>query len=197
MKTGNNFPERPRKDKKTLNPFSFPSIEKDLYKALDRNEFVLFYQPQINIRRGDIIGNEALIRWNHPKRGIVSPDEFIPLAEKNRLIVPIGEWVLRTACAQNKRWHEQGYDHLVISLNLSPLEFAQDNIVEVVENVLRATGLSAQFLTLEITESMTMNQRRHDCQNHYYDVAQPEFERRGRRGGDERTVHLYAAAFMQ
>lgn len=138
-------------------------LEMDLYKAIEMEELILHYQPQFHLSTGEYIGNEALIRWNHPKRGVVSPLDFIPIAEETGLIIPIGEWVLKTACAQNKAWQMAGFPPIVISVNLSSRQFAQTNLVEVVERVLAETKLDAKYLDLEITESMTMDVDRTIC----------------------------------
>ena len=136
--------------------FNRLTLENDLRKALERGEFVAYYQPQLNIETGEIIGMEALVRWKHPERGLVSPAQFIPLAEETGLIVQIDEWVLRTACEQNKRWQEQGYRPLRVAVNLSTQQFQQANLVERVAQVLKETGLDPQYLELEITESIAM-----------------------------------------
>lgn len=138
--------------KNGMNPLE---LEMNLHKAIKQDEFMLYYQPKVNLKTGRIVGAEALIRWNHPKLGMVSPADFIPIAEETGLIIPIGEWALYTACLQNKKWHEQGFMNIVISVNLSVRQFLQINIVETIEKVLQATELEAQFLELEITESMT------------------------------------------
>ena len=101
---------------------------------------------------------EVLIRWHQPSMGMISPAEFIPIAEETGLIVPIGEWVLKTACLQNKRWQEQGLAHIPIAVNLSPFQFQQQNVVHRIASILQETGLESQYLTLEITESMAMQQ---------------------------------------
>ncbi|MGE6486928.1 EAL domain-containing protein [Paenisporosarcina sp. NPDC076898] len=132
-------------------------LEMDLYKAIENDELILHYQPQFHLSTGEYIGNEALIRWNHPKRGMVSPFHFIPIAEETGLIIPIGEWVLKTACAQNKAWQLTGFPPIVVSVNLSSRQFSQSNLVEVVESVLAETKLEAKYLDLEITESMTVD----------------------------------------
>ncbi|WP_139491807.1 EAL domain-containing protein [Brevibacillus dissolubilis] len=135
-------------------------LENELHKALERDEFLLFYQPQIDGITRQIIGVEALVRWKHSERGMVSPGDFIPLAEETGLIVPIGEWVLRTACLQNKRWQELGYPPLRMSVNLSSRQFWQRDLVPSIAHVLRDTGLDSKYLELEITESMTMDVKR-------------------------------------
>ncbi|WP_066297160.1 EAL domain-containing protein [Bacillus sp. FJAT-29937] len=132
-------------------------LEKGLQNAVDRDELFLHYQPKLSLTSGEIIGIEALLRWNHPKKGVISPAEFIPLAEESGLIIPIGEWVLRTACQQNKAWQDLGLSPVVISVNLSVRQLYQDNLVEVVKRILDETGLSPEFLELEITESMLMD----------------------------------------
>jgi len=132
------------------------ALENDLRKALDRQEFVVFYQPQINASTGKIIGLEALIRWQHAALGMVSPAQFIPLAEETGLIVPIGEWVLRTACEQMKGWHDAGFPKIRVAVNLSARQFMRDDLVDMVRRILKETGLEAEYLDLEITESVTM-----------------------------------------
>ena len=132
------------------------STENSLRKALDRGEFTLHYQPQVDIKSGCIVGLEALIRWNSAEQGIVPPFLFIPVAEETGLIVPIGEWVLRTACAQNKAWQEQGYPHLRMAVNISARQFREPGFIKLVAGILKETGLDAQWLELEITESIAM-----------------------------------------
>jgi diguanylate cyclase (GGDEF)-like protein/PAS domain S-box-containing protein len=132
------------------------NLENDLRRALDRGEFVVHYQPQMNIATGKIIGMEALVRWNHHSRGLIPPSEFIPLAEETGLIVQIGEWVMRTACLQSKKWLDRGYPPLRVAVNLSARQFQQKNIVEMVERILQETGLPGYLLELEITESVAM-----------------------------------------
>jgi len=127
-----------------------------LRQALQKNELILHYQPQVSLVSGAIVGVEALIRWQHPDRGMVSPLDFIPLAEETGLIVAIGEWVLRTACLQASRWHDMGMRGLVIAVNLSAKQFAQKNIEVVVGNALQESGLPSHLLELELTESASM-----------------------------------------
>ncbi|MDO8596464.1 MAG: diguanylate cyclase, partial [Sulfuricaulis sp.] len=137
------------------------ALESDLRHALERNEFVLHYQPKINIVSGRITSMEALVRWQHPTKGLIPPMQFIPLAEETGLIVPIGEWVLRTACAQNKSWREQGLPPLRIAVNLSARQFAHETLLQDVAKVLSETGMDPVSLELEITESMVMHDPEH------------------------------------
>ncbi|NOV01400.1 putative bifunctional diguanylate cyclase/phosphodiesterase [Paenibacillus planticolens] len=132
-------------------------LENELRRAIAQEEFVLFYQPQVDIETGRIVGVEALIRWAHPEKGLISPNHFISFAEESGLIVPIGEWVLRAACKQNKIWQNQGFPKMPISVNLSMRQFFQHNLKGKISHVLEQTGLDPQYLELEITESMTMD----------------------------------------
>lgn len=131
------------------------TLENDLRRALERNEFEVFYQPKINLSTQKVLGMEALLRWRHPESGLISPTEFIPLAEETGLIVPIGEWILRTACAQTKLWHDQGFK-LQVAVNLSARQFAQPNLAENIIGILGETGFNPRFLNLEVTESSIM-----------------------------------------
>ncbi|WP_240416303.1 EAL and GGDEF domain-containing protein [Paenibacillus periandrae] len=133
------------------------TLENDLRRALSNNELMLYYQPQMDIKTGDIVGFEALIRWLHPVRGLVPPNEFIPYAEESGLIVPIGEWVIQEACRQNKQWQDEGFPFVPVSVNLSTRQFLQHNLRDQISEVLRRTGLAASYLELEITESSTMD----------------------------------------
>lgn len=128
-------------------------LEHSLYRALERKELLLYYQPQIDVNSGQIQGIEALLRWQHPELGMVSPASFIKLAEQTGLIVPIGEWVLKTACAQNKIWQSQGLPALRVSVNLSSMQFQQPDLPLMVEDVLSETGLEPHLLELEIKAS--------------------------------------------
>ncbi len=131
------------------------TLEDALRKAQKRNEFV-FYQPQLNIQTGEIIGMEGLLRWHHPKLGWVPCEKFSPIAEDAGMIETIGEWVLRTACAQTKDWHDAGYALLRVSVNLSSRQFQQASLTKVVAQALEAADLAAEYLELELTESMSM-----------------------------------------
>lgn len=137
------------------------SLENELHGAVERGEMVVYYQPLIDLRTKQITALEALVRWQHPTRGLVSPAKFIPIAENNGLIVPIGEWVLRTACAQNRAWHLAGIKPIRMSVNLSARQFEEQNLVEVVTQVLEETGLPAAYLELEVTESFLMSDIQH------------------------------------
>ncbi|HEU4965595.1 MAG TPA: EAL domain-containing protein [Bacilli bacterium] len=132
------------------------SLENDLRHALDRDELELFYQPRVDMNSGRIVGMEALLRWRHPELGLVSPGVFIPIAEETGLIVPIGDWVLNTACRQTKAWIDAGYPPLQVAVNLSARQFQRQSLVEKVMATLEETGLDPHFLDLEITESITM-----------------------------------------
>ena len=132
------------------------ALENKLRWAIERNEFRVYYQPQVSIGTGRVTGMEALVRWQHPEMGLVSPAEFIPLAEDTGLISPIGEWVLRTACAQARAWRDEGFEGLRVGVNLSPRQFQQPDLVPMVERLLKETGLDAASLELEVTESSVM-----------------------------------------
>lgn len=127
-----------------------------LRRAVERNEFELYYQPKIDMNLGKVHGMEALIRWNNPDEGLIGPNKFIPIAEEMGLILPIGEWVLREACRQNKEWLDKGYQPIRVSVNISGMQFQQKDFVDIVKNVLEDTGIESQYLELEITESIAM-----------------------------------------
>jgi len=135
------------------------AIENGLHHALENEEFALHYQPQVDLRSGRLVGVEALIRWQHPQRGLIAPDRFIPIAEESGLIVPIGEWVLRTACAQSRAWQRLGLPPIRIAVNLSARQFKERDLPALVARVLKDTGLDAtpEYLELEVTESMLMD----------------------------------------
>jgi diguanylate cyclase (GGDEF)-like protein/PAS domain S-box-containing protein len=131
-------------------------IEQGLRKALERGEFELYYQPQFKIPEQKIVALEALIRWHHPIIGEISPNEFIPIAEENGVIVNIGKWVIWEACRQNKRWQDQGYEPMKIAVNLSVRQFQSKDLIETLQQILKVTGLPPCYLELEITESISM-----------------------------------------
>ena len=132
------------------------ALESELRRALDREEFVVHYQPQIQVATREMIGMEALVRWQHADRGLVHPDTFIPLAEATGLIVPLGEWVLRTACAQNVAYQQAGLPPVRVAVNLSARQFQQPDLADMVSAVLQETGLDPMWLDLEITENTAM-----------------------------------------
>jgi EAL domain-containing protein (putative c-di-GMP-specific phosphodiesterase class I) len=132
------------------------SVEESLRRALQRREFKLQYQPKIDLRTGAITGAEALLRWIHPTRGLVSPVRFIPIAEDCGLILPIGAWVLREACTQARDWLDKGLNFSTIAVNVSAMEFRDDHFLEGVFKILRETGLDPKYLELELTESVLM-----------------------------------------
>jgi predicted signal transduction protein with EAL and GGDEF domain len=131
-------------------------LETSLRRALERDEFVLHYQAKQDLATGEISGVEALLRWQHPDLGVLPPIQFISLAEESGLIVPIGRWVLDTACAQNMAWQEQGLPPMRIAVNLSPRQFTDPNLLENIRDALANSGMMPQLLDLEITESMMM-----------------------------------------
>ncbi|HWP46326.1 MAG TPA: EAL domain-containing protein [Candidatus Limnocylindrales bacterium] len=132
------------------------ALESRLYRALEREEFVIYYQPQINIHTGKVVGVEALVRWRHPKLGLILPGKFIPLAEETGFIIPLGEWVLLTACAQNKAWQDAGLPPLRMAVNLSISHFKREDLTKMLAQVLEKTGLHPSYLELELTESIGM-----------------------------------------
>lgn len=131
-------------------------IENSLHHAVENNELVLHYQPKFNALTGKVIGMEALVRWENPKLGLVPPVKFITLAEENGLIIPIGKWVLKNACIQNKLWQDLGYAPMRVAVNLSVRQFEENNLIEVVDEILKETGLQPQYLELEVTETIAM-----------------------------------------
>ena len=132
-------------------------LEEHLRNALKNQEFELYYQPQVDLFNNRIAKAEALIRWNHPVMGFVSPADFIPIAEESGLIVELGEWILQTACFQAKQWHDEGIENLKVSINVSSVQFKQTNLVDKVKNALSLTGLPSNLLELELTESAVMS----------------------------------------
>jgi PAS domain S-box-containing protein len=142
----------------TRNPLASEQLilENRLYYAIEQKELIVYYQPKVNINTGEPIGTEALLRWASPELGWIMPNEFIPIAEQTGLIVPIGEWVLRSACAQNKAWIEAGLSQFRVAVNLSLHQVQQPDFVSIVERVLWETKLHPRFLELEITETAMM-----------------------------------------
>jgi len=141
------------------------TIEKDLKTAIGNKEFVLHYQPIIDLNSGKISGMEALIRWEHPMFGLLSPDKFIPISEESGQIFSIGKWVLYTACTQNKKWQKQGYPPFKISVNISTIQLQHQRFVEIVEGILEETELDSKWLELEVTESILMEDTDHMREN--------------------------------
>lgn len=139
-------------------------MENKMRHALERNEFCLYYQAKADIHNQEIIGLEALIRWNDPDHGIISPDEFVPLLEETNLIIPVGAWVVKEACRQNKAWQDQGYVPIRVAVNLSARQLQDDNIINIVSESLEETGLEARYLELEVTESTLMNDSLHSAE---------------------------------
>ncbi|QSI75933.1 EAL domain-containing protein [Niveibacterium microcysteis] len=131
-------------------------LENALRQAVERNELTLYYQPQVSLKDGMVVGAEALLRWQHPQRGFISPARFIPIAEESGLIVPIGRWVLREACRQARAWEKQGLPPIMMAVNMSALQFRRDNVVAMVREVLEETGHEPDRVELELTESLLM-----------------------------------------
>ncbi len=133
------------------------TLENGLRLALERGEFFLVYQPQMDILTEEIVGVEALLRWQHPKLGLIPPDRFIPIAENCGLIMPIGEWVLRTVCSQARKWQDEGLPEVRVAVNVSAVQFRQDGFRDFIRRVLCETGLAPQYLELELTESLLLS----------------------------------------
>lgn len=140
------------------------ALETELRQALEQHQFKLHYQAKLDLRTGRIAGVEVLLRWNHPQQGIIPPNQFIPLAEETGLIVPIGRWVLRTACQQNAAWLQQGLPPVVVAVNLSPRQFQDNGLLDDIKSALRLSGLPPQLLELELTEGMVMQNSSHTAQ---------------------------------
>uniref|UniRef100_UPI003D817739 putative bifunctional diguanylate cyclase/phosphodiesterase n=1 Tax=Trichloromonas sp. TaxID=3069249 RepID=UPI003D817739 len=132
-------------------------LEADLRRAIRNEEFCLHYQPQVDLASGRVFGVEALVRWQHPEKGLILPGNFISLAEDTGLIRPLGEWVLKTACAQNVAWQQAGYPHIQMAVNLSGQQFGQPGFIDMIDQVLQETGLEADYLELELTESTLLH----------------------------------------
>ncbi|RCW44182.1 bifunctional diguanylate cyclase/phosphodiesterase [Paenibacillus prosopidis] len=136
-------------------------LENSLFKALEQGQFMLYYQPKIEVATGSIYGAEALIRWKHPEFGMVSPLDFIPLAEKTGFIIPLGEWVLHTACQQIREWDRMGLPPLSVSVNMSMMQFQQKQIVYTIERIITGAGIRPERIELELTESIFMDNPEH------------------------------------
>jgi diguanylate cyclase (GGDEF)-like protein/PAS domain S-box-containing protein len=132
-------------------------MESSLRHAINKNELMLYYQPMVDTKTGKISSIEALLRWNHSKNGMIPPEKFIPVTEETGLILPIGTWVLKTACMQNKAWQDAGYEPLRVSINLSLKQFYQPDFLDIIKKILDETGLDPKFLELEVTESIAAN----------------------------------------
>jgi diguanylate cyclase (GGDEF)-like protein len=132
-------------------------LEAELHYALERRELEVYYQPKINLKTRQVIGSEALLRWNHPQKGLISPNKFIPLAEANGLILPINEWVIETACHQTKLWQNNGLKYLTIAVNLSISQFKQTDLFHKITQILLRTNLEAKYLELELTEKILID----------------------------------------
>ena len=128
-------------------------MENELRKAIEQEHFQIYYQPKMDIKTGTLTGMEALVRWMHPELGIIPPNRFIPIAEESGMIIPLGEWILKEACKQNKRWHDQGYE-LKVSVNLSVRQIYQKDLLDMIKVTLEETQLEPEWLELEITESI-------------------------------------------
>jgi PAS domain S-box-containing protein len=142
----------------SMNAMAFErfTMESQLRKALKNNEFHLYYQPQLDLRTGEIIGLESVLRWQHPDRGWILPETFIPIAEETGLILPIGEWVLRTVCSESKGWVTDGITTLYVTVNLSSIQLRQKDFADTVIRVLKESGMDPHYLELELTESILM-----------------------------------------
>ncbi|MBC8503604.1 MAG: EAL domain-containing protein, partial [Chloroflexi bacterium] len=138
---------------------SLMQLEVDLRQAIENQEFIVFYQPLISLESGRIVATEALIRWQHPNRGLLTPGVFMPILEETDMIIPVGEWVLQTACTQNKSWQDAGHPELRIAVNFSARQFEISYLPDMIQNVLDETGLSPETLELEITESVAIKDR--------------------------------------
>lgn len=158
QKGGNNY--QLHKSKTVIISREKLSLETNLRNALKRSEFHIYYQPKVDIRQGKITGAEALIRWFHPEKGLISPAEFIPIAEETGLIISIGEWVLHTACSQTKVWQEEGFAPFQIAVNLSRSQFIHRNLQERIIKIIQEVDLTPNYLELEVTEGLVMQNER-------------------------------------
>ncbi|MEP9412443.1 MAG: EAL domain-containing protein [Candidatus Brocadia sp.] len=144
------------RDDMDIDNFERLTLENGLRKALEKRELLVYYQPLIDQNTGQIISMEALTRWQHPELGMICPAKFIPVAEETGLIIPIGEWVLLTACAQTRAWHDAGFHTLRVTVNLSARQFKQQNLISMITQALQETGLDPHYLELELTEGIVM-----------------------------------------
>jgi EAL domain-containing protein (putative c-di-GMP-specific phosphodiesterase class I) len=133
------------------------SLISDMRKGIPNGEFVLYFQPKIDLRSNKVTGAEALIRWQHPQRGLIIPDQFIHLAERSGLIVELGEWVIREACRACRQWHDLGFTQLSVGINVSSIQFKRGNIKQVIVDSLDSEQLSPKHLEIELTESTLMD----------------------------------------
>ncbi|MDH3973923.1 MAG: EAL domain-containing protein [Deltaproteobacteria bacterium] len=140
----------------TMSPLTSEQLELQigLWNAVEEKEFVIFYQPKVNTLTGEVIGMEALLRWNHPKMGLIPPSRFIPLLEETGLMVPVGDWMIFEACYQTKKWHDEGYGNLRVSVNLSMCQFISNSLVDNIKKTLEISGLQPSLLEIELTESL-------------------------------------------
>lgn len=148
---GNNF--EVYNERIYLKKLEYLTIENDLRRAISNNEFIVYYQPKISFKSKEILGVEALIRWNHPEKGMIPPFDFIPVAEKNGLIKDIGNWVIRDVCDQVQKWSKSNYKKIKISINLSPMEFRQKNLVSNIKEIFAEKNIDTKYIEFEITES--------------------------------------------
>ena len=179
QKGGNNY--QLHKSKTVVISREKLSLETNLRNALKRSEFHIYYQPKVDIRQGKITGAEALIRWFHPEKGLISPAEFIPIAEETGLIISIGEWVLHTACSQTKVWQEEGFAPFQIAVNLSRSQFIHRNLQERIIKIIQEVDLTPNYLELEVTEGLVMQNERAASrimkawQNHGIKISMDDF----------------------
>jgi diguanylate cyclase (GGDEF)-like protein len=132
-------------------------METRLHKAIEKKNFLLYYQPQFDLNSNTLVGVEALLRWKDPEKGLISPSEFIPVAEESGLIIPLGKWVLKEACLQMKRWKDMGLSGFRVSVNISPLQFSQENFYDILKEIIHETQIDSRDLMLEITEGILMD----------------------------------------
>src|SRR3990167_6912467 len=140
-----------------MNFLSVLALVSALRREIQNKEFVLYFQPQLNLKNSKIRSVEALIRWEDPEHGLISPGTFIPLAEETGLIMPIGEWALHEACRINKKWQNEGYDPISVAVNISPKQFRHQDVAQIVKDALRENDLSPKYLEVEITETAVMD----------------------------------------